>query len=178
MKKLIGMISLAALAGCGGAAEEKAKAPAVATALEAGQWRSSLEVTQFRQADTGAPKLNMPVGTRAEAEACITAAEATRPPPQLFAGSDFDNCVWADDFYMRGGRLISGLTCNRRGVGEVLLTVNVNFTGQSYEGTTEMMTRLASDGDVVLTARAQGRRTGPHCTTAADGAGNAQSATK
>jgi len=181
MKKMIAVIALAtlpALVACGDEQPKaKAKAPA-AQAMEAGQWQSTLEVTNFRRADEGQPKLNMPVGTRAEGAGCIGAGDTTRPPPQLFVPSDFQNCSWGDNFYMHGGRLVGSAVCNRRGVGQIEVTVNVSFTGQSYDGTVEMLTRLTSDGDVVLAARAQGRRSGAQCAPSGGAAGGNQSQTR
>ncbi|HEX8194120.1 MAG TPA: DUF3617 family protein [Allosphingosinicella sp.] len=171
------LAALAALAGCGG--EEKAKAPAAAAReMTAGQWQSTLAVTSFRQTDRApTPLLNMPVGTRAEGAACIGEGETRRPPPQLFVGRDFENCVWGDNFYLGNGRLNAPMTCQRDGVGEVEVTVNVAFTGDSYQGTVDMLTRLTAEGDVLLSARAEGRRTGAQCAPEGE-AGNNQAATK
>ena len=178
MKRLLAMASLAALAACGGG-EEKAKAPEAAREMTAGQWTSSLAVTNFRQTDEAPrPLLDMPVGTRSEGAACIGEGETRRPPPQLFVGPDFKNCEWGDNFYMGRGSLNGPMTCQRDGVGEVEVTVVVNFTGDSYEGRVDMLTRLAAEGDVILSARAEGRRSGAQCAPAADGAGNSQSATR
>jgi hypothetical protein len=178
MKKVLAMTSLAALAACGGGGEEKAKAPAAAREFSAGQWQSNLEVANFRQTDQApVPKLNMPVGTKAQGAACI-AGDTRRPPPQLFVGPDFTDCAWGDNFYMGNGRLQAPMTCRRAGVGEIEVSVNVNFTAESYEGTVDMNTRLPEDGDVLLSARAEGRRTGAQCAPEADPAGNNQSATK
>lgn len=180
MKKYLAIAAAAiAVAACGGGGEEnKAKGPA-AKAMEAGQWQSTLEVANFRQTDQAPrPLLNMPVGTRAEGAACVGEAETRRPPPQLFVGPDFEDCEWGTNFYMGNGRLNAPMTCQREGVGEVEVTVNVAFTGDSYEGSVDMLTRLAAEGDVLLSARAQGRRTGAQCAPAADGAGNNQAATK
>ena len=167
------LVTVAALAACGGGAEQKEKAPEAAQAMQAGQWQSTLEVTNFRRADPGEPRLDMPVGTRASGSACVGADQGANPPPELFAGSDFEQCRWGDSFYMRRGRLVSGMTCRRDGVGEVEVTVNVDFTATRFEGTAEMLTRLPSDGDVVLAARISGSRTG-ECTPEPEGGNQAQ----
>lgn len=177
IEALVPLAALAALAGCGGEPEQKAKAPAAAQALQAGQWQSHFAVTNFRQADEGRPRLNLPQGTRVEAGSCVGPEDTTRPPPELFVGDGFRSCEWAPSFYMRGGRLVSGMTCQRPGVGEVEVTVNVDFTADSYQGTVEMLTRLPTDGDVVIAASAEGRRTG-ECTAEAEAGGNNQSQTK
>jgi hypothetical protein len=157
--RLLMLVPLAAIAACGGE-EQKAKAPEQLQALPAGQWEMSYEVSNFRRADEGQPKLNMPVGTRGTASACIAEADTTRPPMGLFAGSEFEDCAWGENFYMRNGRLVSSGLCQRDGVGQVEVTISANFTGTTFNGTAEMLTRLVSDGDVVLATRIEGRRSG------------------
>lgn len=158
--RLLMLVPLAALAACGGEAEQKAKAPARPAVMPAGQWESTLEVTNFRRTDQGEPKLNMPNGTRAAGAACVPGGADARPPLELFVGPEFENCRWAENFYQRNGRLVSSGTCRRDGVGEVEVTISADYTEDSFEGTAEMLTRLVSDGDVQLGARIEGRRTG------------------
>jgi hypothetical protein len=157
-----------ALSACGGE-EPKAKAPPRPQAMQAGQWESSLEVTNFRQTDEGRPRLNMPNGTRATGAACLGEADTARPPMELFIGPDFESCRWGDNYYMRNGRLVSSGTCRRDGVGEVEVTISADFTETSFEGTAEFVTRLPTDGDVFVGARVQGRRSGACTPAAADG---------
>jgi hypothetical protein len=169
------LVPLAALAACGGESAPKAKAPERAQTLQAGQWESNFEVTNFRRTDEGSPRLNMPNGRRANASTCLAAADTARPPLALFVGSDFTGCRWADNFYMRNGRLVSSGTCQRPGVGEVEVTISADFTSTGYTGTAEFVTRLVTDGDVFIGARIEGRRSGECSAGAAAGAGgNAQ----
>jgi hypothetical protein len=185
MKKFLALVwlgALPALAGCGeGGEQNKTKAEPV-NALAAGQYRASYEVTNFRAADAGTPKINMPVGTRVEAGGCLAAGDAARPSPALFVGEGFERCEWNQDFYMRNGRLTSGITCQRPGVGPVHMTLNGDFTARSFEGTLQMSTRLPTDGDVVIAARIEGEQTSPQCTAGSDaeagGGGDNQSQTK
>lgn len=163
------LVPLAALAACGGESEPKAKAPERPQTLQAGQWEMSYEVSNFRRADEGRPRLNMPVGTRGTASACIAPGDTARPPMGLFAGSEFENCEWGQNYYMRNGRLVSSGLCRRDGVGQVEVTISADFTGTTFNGTAEMLTRLASDGDVVLATRIEGRRTGECAAGAAEG---------
>ncbi|HYG29630.1 MAG TPA: DUF3617 family protein [Allosphingosinicella sp.] len=167
--KLMVLVPLAALAACGGETEQKAKAQPRAQAMEAGQWQMSYEVTNFRRADEGQPRLNMPQGTRGTAEACIGQADTQRPPMALFAGSEFEDCNWGENFYMRNGRLVSSGLCRRDGVGQVEVTISADFTGTTFNGTAEMLTRLVTDGDVILASRIEGRRTGACTGGGADG---------
>jgi hypothetical protein len=79
---------------------------------------------------------------------------------------------------MGNGSLNAPMTCRRDGVGEVEITVVANFTADSYEGRVDMLTRLAAEGDVILSARTSGRRTGAQCAPEGEAGGNNQSATK
>ena len=167
--RLMLVVPLAALAACGGEAEQKAKAPARAQALQAGQWESTIEVTNLRKLDQGTPRLNLPAGTRMTGAACLGEGQTARPPGELLAGSDFEGCTHGENFYMRNGRLISSLTCRRDGVGEVDVTINLDFTDTTYEGTVEYSTRLPTDGDVHVASRVNGRRSGDCAPEAADG---------
>ena len=171
--RLLVLIPLAALAACGGEGEQKAKAPARPQTMPAGQWQSSLEVINFRRTDEGQPRLNMPVGTRASGSACVAGGANARPPVELFVGSDFENCRWGDNYYMRNGRLVSSGTCRRNGVGEVEVTISADITETGYEGTAEFVTRLVTDGDVYIGARIEGRRTGA-CTPDSEGGNQAK----
>jgi hypothetical protein len=171
--RLLMLVPLAALAACGGEPEQKAKAKAGPAVMPAGQWESTLEVTNFRRTDEGEPKLNMPNGTRATGAGCVPGGADARPPLELFVGPDFENCAWSANFYQRNGRLVSSGTCRRPGVGEVEVTISADFTETGYSGTAEMLTRLVSDGDVQLGARIEGRRTG-QCTPEAEGGNQAK----
>jgi hypothetical protein len=173
--RLLMLVPLAALAACGGGdTEQKAKAKAGPAVMPAGQWESTLEVTNFRRTDEGEPKLNMPNGTRTTGAGCVPGGADARPPLELFAGPDFENCRWAENFYQRNGRLVSSGTCERDGVGEVEVTISADYTEDGFEGTAEMLTRLVSDGDVQLGARIQGRRTSGQCTPEAEGGNQAK----
>ena len=165
--RLLMLIPLAALAACGGE-EPKAKAKARPQAMQAGQWESTLEVTNFRRTDEGRPRLNMPNGTRTSGSACVGGGAGARPPVELFVGEDFKRCSWGDNFYMRNGRLVSSAVCQRDGVGEVEVTISADITDTSYEGTAEFVTRLVTDGDVFIGAQVEGRRTG-ECAAGAEG---------
>lgn len=166
--RLLLLAPLAAIAACGGETQEKAKAPERAQTMQAGQWQSSVEVTNLRKLDQGEPRLNLPAGTRLSGGACVGSADGARPTPELFAGSDFESCRHGENFYMRNGRMISSMSCRRPGVGEVVVTVNVDFTATGFDGTVEYTTHLPTDGDVHIGARLSGRRTGD-CAPGAEG---------
>ncbi len=143
------------LAACGGAAEQN-KAATKAANIAAGQWELTSEVTAFNKADQGTPRINTPVGTRATETVC---AGADRPPAELFGGPDYD-CRY-DNYYARNGRLNVTLMCRREGLtGNISATASGDFTADSVEYERDIATSLAGDGDVRITSRVTGRRTG------------------
>ena len=168
--------SLFAVAACGGggsgAGENKA-GTARADAIAAGQWELTSEVTAFHTVDQGSnPQLNMPVGTRATDTVCVGAGQ---PPAKLFSGGGFD-CRY-DSFYGRRGRMNATMLCTREGLnGNIPVTADGQFGADSLEYTREIRTSLAGAGDVQITARVTGRRTG-ECTPGAEG-GNQSAGTK
>lgn len=149
-------LPLLLLSACGsGAAEKNEAAPAPARIAD-GQWELTSEVTAFRTVDDGAPRIDAPVGTRATASVCVA---GDRPPPEFFAGDDYD-CSFGD-YYVRGGRINVTLNCTREGLsGQIPMTIDGRFTGDTAEFTRDIRTVLSSDGDVEVTASVTGRRTG------------------
>jgi len=142
------------LAACGGAAEQKAATKAASVA--AGQWELTSEVTAFSKADAGPPAIDTPVGTRATETVCATAG---RPPAELFSGAAYD-CRY-DNYYARNGRLNATMICRREGLqGNIPLTADGDFTADTLEYSRDIRTSLSGNGDVQITQRVTGRRTG------------------
>lgn len=170
MRKLVWtMIPVAALAACGGEAGEKAKGKA--DALQPGQYEITGEVTNFRAADEGAPKVEAKAGDRIARSVCVTDGAAL--PPDLFADDGF-TCRSAVPIFARGGTLNANLQCDRAGLsGASGYSVTGTFTADSFEAQRQFSTRLTTDGDVVIASTIRGRRTGD-CTAAP--AGNAAAA--
>lgn len=163
------LVPVLALAACGGQSENKAKAGA--QTLEAGQYEVTAVVTQFRQADEGEPKINMPKDSRTTRSVCLPPGGAL--PPDLFADEGM-TCQDVSASYARNGVLNVGLRCSKPGLsGDIAYSVNGSFEAQSFRADRQMTTTLTTDGDVVVASRVEGRRTGA-CTPAAAPAGNAQ----
>ena len=170
MKRLFVAIPLAALAAaCGGdepKAAAKAERPAV---MPAGQWNATMRVTSSRTLEAGEPRITMANGTEVRGEACLGGGDQ-RPPPELFGGDTVSNCRWWDNTYMmRRGRLMANATCQREGIGNVELGVNVTFTESEFQGTVEYSTRSGEMGDVLIVMEARGQRGGA-CAPAGPGA--------
>lgn len=164
MNRWLMVAPVVALAACGGGEQNQSKAKS-ADALQPGQYEVAAEVTQFRQADEGTPKLDTPVGTRTTRSVCLAGA---RPGPDLFADEGFA-CQSDGSEYVRGGTVNMTLRCTREGwQGGANYSVNGTFEADSFEAERRLTTALTGDGDVVVTARLQGRRTG-ECTAAPAG---------
>lgn len=163
--RALALIPFLLAAACSQEAEAPEKA-AAATSLSAGEWHVVTEVTSFTSTDDGAPRIDTPVGTRTEARYCIGADEAARPAPALFAGEE-DSCTY-ERFYMRNGRINSGLACNREGLGQIMRNVTGTFTADSFEAEVDTNTYFTSDGDVRIGTSVTGTRTGD-CTPEAAG---------
>lgn len=167
-KSFAGFAAVLALGACGGGEENKANA--AADALQPGQYEVTAEVTQFRAADEGKPKINTPVGTRTTRSVCVT---GTPLPPDLFADEGFQ-CSTAGEAFARSGTLNLNLRCTRPGLqGEMGYSVSGSFEQDSFEAQRSLRTLLSTDGDVVIASKLTGRRTG-ECTAAAPAAGDAK----
>lgn len=155
------------VAACGsGTNERNETAPAGAAAsIAAGQWELTTEVTAFDAQDDGTPRINTPVGTRATETVCVG---AQRPPDAFFTGENFD--CGDGSYYVRNGRMNVTLACRREGLtGQIPIAAEGTFAADTVEFNRTVRTILSSDGDVELTQRVTGRRTGD-CTP--DGGGD------
>ena len=161
-------IALPALAACGGAAEQNKAAAERPASLPPGQWELTSQVTAFQAVDQGRPKIDTPVGTRATESVCVG---ASRPPSALFAGAGY-LCRY-DTYYGRRGRVTAAMLCSREGLdGSIPITASGTFTADSLEYTRELRTSFAGDGDVAISSRVTGRRTGDCTPAAAEEPGN------
>lgn len=155
--RVLVLIPLLAVAACGSApAEKNEAAPTAAARIAAGQWELTTEVTQFEAQDDGAPRINTPVGTRATETVCV---DADRPPEAFFAGDGFE--CGDGSYYVRNGRMSVTLACRREGLsGQIPVSAEGRFTGDTVAFERNIRTILSTEGDVELTQRVTGRRTG------------------
>ena len=158
------LIPILLVGACSGEAEQPKAAAPKASAMQAGQWETTAQVTRLTQKDQGIPKIDTPAGTRSTDSVCIGEGEVKKPPPALFAGSEGE-CAY-DNFYMSGGTLNVTMRCTRPDLsGEVLVSAYGDYSADSFTATIETSTHLATDGDVAIAAKMTGRHAGP-CTAA------------
>lgn len=160
--RVIALLPLLFVAACSGGEAPKNETAAAPARIAEGQWELASEVTAFRVVDNGTAAINTPVGTRATQSICVS---GDRAPAEFFSGDGFDCSTGA--YYARNGRINVTLSCTRDGLsGQIPIGANGTFTADSAEFERSVRTVLAGDGDVELTARVTGRRTGD-CTAAA-----------
>lgn len=155
-------IPLVALAACGdGATENKAKGKA--ERLQPGQYEVTAEVTNFKAADQGKPKIETKQGDSTTRSVCVP--EGAAPPAELFTDEGF-TCRSGGDLRVRNGSINANLDCTGTGLsGQVGYAVTGTFDGESFEAERQLKTRLTTDGDVEIASTIRGRRTG-ECTAA------------
>ncbi|HYD36228.1 MAG TPA: DUF3617 family protein [Allosphingosinicella sp.] len=166
MRGLIVIPSLLAAACSGGGGEEN-KAEPVAATMQAGQWEIASEVTAFRSTDQATPALKAAVGDKATAPGCIEAGKEGEPPAAMFAGTGYE-CSYKDK-YIRSGRITATLDCERDALdGRIFMTVQGNYKGDSFEGTSDATSYLSGEGDFAMSSKISGRRTGATCAAPAE----------
>lgn len=166
--RLMLIIPLMLVAGCGETAPEETKASRLAS-VEPGQYELSSEVTRLTNVDDGEAAINTPVGTRETQSVCIGASG--QAPTEAFSGEGY-SCTY-NNYYVRNGRINALLSCTRDGLqGEISMTVDGTFESGQLSYTRNVRTILASSGDVQIDHRVTGRRTGD-CAPDAAADGNA-----
>lgn len=162
----IACIPILAVAACGGGTAEENKSQAKAESIAAGQWELSSEVTAFSTVGPGTPRINTPVGTRATETVCVGAG--SQPTAALFSGTGYD-CRY-QTYYGRHGRATATLFCSREGLeGNITMTAEGQFGADSIEYTRDLSTALVGAGDVRISSRVTGRRTGDCAPATAEG---------
>lgn len=168
---LLAAVPLVVLAACGGT-EVANKGKAKAESLQPGQYEVTAEVTAFKAADKGTPKIDTKQGTSTTRSVCVTDPAAL--PTDLFADEGFA-CRNAGNLFARGGTLSASLECTRAGLsGTMGYAVSGTFGADSFEAERQLKTRLSTDGDVEINATLRGRRTG-ECSAAPTAGGTDKS---
>lgn len=168
--RAIAFAAVLALAACSeGEPPQNNSAAAAAEDLETGQWETVLDVSRVEEVDGAPPMLKLASGDKVARSSCVVAEEASRPAPALLAGMEGARCQY-QNIYMSRGRLNASMTCRVGDLpGDVLVAVEGNYTGGTFEANSTIRTQFTTAGDSVVTAKLTGRRTGD---CAADPAGN------
>ncbi len=167
--RILMMVPLCLVAACGG--EEKKAEETTAATMQAGQWEVSSDVTSFRSTDKATPALKAAVGDKSTVSTCIEPGDVAKPKPELFAGEGYE-CKYKSD-YIRNGRINASITCKRDALeGEIMMSVQGTYTGDSFEGTVDTLSYLSGEGDFAMNSKITGRRTGPTCAAEPAGEGN------
>ena len=130
-----------------------------ASQLDAGQWEAASEVTALTAKDQGKPAIDTPTGTKAAATACVSEADRKKPAPAVLTGLK-DECTYKD-FYMGNGRVTATMSCTRPGLGgEMLVSVQGEFTATALTTTSTIDTYLPGSGDVRVDSKISSKRLG------------------
>lgn len=151
-------LPILALAACGETAPEQNETKAEkARSLEPGQYEVTSEVTAFRVTEEGDAQIKAEQGARATETICVEPGEQVAA--RLFAGEGYD-CDYTN-YWLRNGRINSTLNCRRAGLsGNVAMSIEGTFEADSFDVTRRLTSFLHGPGDVEITSRLTGRRTG------------------
>lgn len=161
MRSLV-LLPLIALAACGGEPEEKT-APVAASTMSAGQWTLASEVTSVDSLDKTEPAIKAAVGDKSEAAACLAEGDVAKPQPAVFVGEDAGTCNY-ENFYMSRGRLNATLGCKKDGIdGDIQVSLEGTYTGDSFDVTARTQTYLPGPGDVAIGRKIKGMKSSAQC---------------
>lgn len=168
--RMLALVPLLLVAACSedAGADQKATDAAAKKAmrLSAGQWETTAQYSTINVTEGDTPAIEAAINTPMTGTGCVEEAEAKKPEPALFA-AEGDSCSY-QNFYMSRGRLTADMRCSREGVpGEIMVSLQGNYTADSFELTTDTRTILAGPGDIQAAGTLTGRRTGPTCAPAA-----------
>ena len=173
--RILILASVCLAAGCGGAEEKAADAPAAAASMGAGQWETSFETTAFRSTDGKTPLIKAAVGDKANSSACLAAGSESKPEPAVLVGPDY-KCTYQPGSYIKSGRLNAQLNCTRDGKGPINISLSGTSTADTLDATAETTSFLAGDGDFTMKQKIVAKRTGPACQAPAAADGNSTDA--
>jgi len=170
MRTALTMAAAAALvAGCGSKEPETPQgSEQVIAAINPGEYEVTTLVQELRSVDHTTPATK----SKASAEgddpvthrACIAPDGTVEPSMFSEAG---DECR-IDNAYVRNGRMTMQLACTRPGApGQVMQSVNGQFTADAFEATVTTATYLTGAGDYSMTRKMTAKRVGD-CTPKED----------
>lgn len=160
----------ALLVGCGGEADAPPEAKAEkAGALTAGEYEVTTTVEALNSTDNTTPATKAVLTKDGDPpithRACV--AEDGKIAPEMFAEAG-DKCG-IENSYIRKGKMTMQLNCTREGEpGQVLQSIDGNFTADSFDARVNTGTYLMGTGDYSMTRKMTGKRVGD-CPAAAEG---------
>lgn len=154
--------SAAALAGCSNeSAPAAAPVTEVAATLAAGEYEVATKVEDLRSTDHTTPATKAKLTTASAAPAVHRACVAVDGSiaPEMFAEPG-DSCK-VENSYVRGGKINLQLTCSRStSPGQVLQSVDGDFSGESFTATVNTGTYFAGAGDYAMRRSMTAKRVG------------------
>jgi len=158
---------LLVLPGCGSEAPAPvADAKGPPATFPAGEYEITALTKTLKAADQFSPATRHKVGASETSKICSPAGP--KPDVRLFADKG-DTCTATSD-YAKDGRINMSFNCQRPGQGLLTLTLDGNYTADSFEVAVATGTYFSGQGDYVLTQRIKGKRLGD-CPVAAKAAG-------
>jgi hypothetical protein len=167
--KLTAVAAAFLLSGCGGQEQPTDNgSEQVPAALNPGEYEITTLVENIRSTDNTTPatkaKAAQPGDKPLTHRACVASDGTVEPVMFSEAG---DECR-IDNAYTRNGRLTMQLACTRPGApGQVMQSVNGNFTADSFDASVSTATYLTGAGDYAMVRKLAGKRVGD-CAAAGD----------
>lgn len=163
------LLTFFVLAACSKSPEEKAKDPAAmkaevaeATKFMAGQWDTTVEVTEASMPGMPPEMLKQMTSQKRTISHCMTKEEAEKSAEEMFKKQGDGTCSY-QRFSMAGGKIDAMLTCSggdKGGKSEIAMSGT--YTADSYQTATEMKITNAQmpGGAMTMKAKSSGKRTG------------------
>ncbi|HEY6662935.1 MAG TPA: DUF3617 domain-containing protein [Sphingomicrobium sp.] len=128
-------------ASVGEVAEKMREAGADGSFIDPGRWQTKITVLDIDvpgMPPQMAQQMKQTMGKFQEHDyaTCLTPADVKKPKEDFFAGKNKD-CRY-DHFTMSGGKIDAALRCSGNGPGAMTMTINGNYSRDSYDATMAM----------------------------------------
>lgn len=165
MKNWMMAAPLLALAACGGEAPVAEQAEVKPAAFPAGEWEIASTVEVLRSTDNTTPATDLKQGETTTTRVCI-GEEGGKP--DLAALLPVDDSCSGTSVYARKGRISASYTCNRPNRGQVMPTMDGQYTADTLTAVISTGTYFSGTGDYALTQKLAGKRLGDCPATAVE----------
>lgn len=130
---------------------------AAGAAFQPGMWETTVEVVRMTMPNMPAG-MTPPTPPPTTVRHCLTAEQAARPNANFLTGSGEAGGCTAENLTMANGRIQGTVSCSSEGT-QMRSTMDGQFTGTSYEMTTQVETSAAGQ-TMNMETRTRARRTG------------------